>query len=781
MATHKGGLTGLIYKDFSKRQKSGVWSLSEHYRNTNYIRDTNIPFNYLALGCYDTNELYVYDTFFNTKLSTNLFNLSGIVLALDFNYEKNLLAIGLSEPPYFKVFRTDDFTEILIPYLPIKPVNCVKFDYLGEKLYISYITDEEPYLSLYDTSTFLSLTDEPSGYSLTDLSSAVSLLLPSSGCLLYESSDEYSLTELSDTYSLTELVSGCPFTYSQNCFLDTLLSTSGYSITDPPTGYSLTEVSSGYSLTELLSGCLLLPSEITYSLTNMPSEILAELLSSGSGGYLPDLAAYQIKKQITNINISNNNLYLSIAYYDTLNNSNKDYTQNLSIYKLNPTTKEYTLNINNSTNINDNNINYDLNTGTITSSQFLEDYNLLVLSHYRYPYISFFDYTSNQKSTTHNITTITSKINIIAKTQDNNLLLLATDKSPYLYFYDLLNKNLTLAPSDIFTSPITSISLSLNDKFLFISEENKSHLFDFSLRDFSIPIELSIQPSSKVISSIFFYGPQAEYGEYLKSDFSINSIDNSSILVVDRNNNAILANNTNQEIIHRNVFRSIFLDNSTILSIRSDGKILSNNSNLSFSTYNNILDISSVNYRLVFLDVFGSVSIPITSSFMPEELVYISKYMSQNIKQISSGYFTLLVLTNSGEVLSSNTSFYNPGDLPEIKQISSGYYHVALLTSSNTVISYTNLENDIYSLTNTSSWENIQQVSCGQYHTLGLTTTNRLVFTGDTSLFDTTSLLNEENVIYIESGPSSIILVFADGSIKTYPSIDNLSNIKLLF
>lgn len=781
MATHKGGLTGLIYKDFSKRQKSGVWSLSEHYRNTNYIRDTNIPFNYLALGCYDTNELYVYDTFFNTKLSTNLFNLSGIVLALDFNYEKNLLAIGLSEPPYLKVFRTDDFTEILIPYLPIKPVNCVKFDYLGEKLYISYITDEEPYLSLYDTSTFLSLTDEPSGYSLTDLSSAVSLLLPSSGCLLYESSDEYSLTELSDTYSLTELVSGCPFTYSQNCFLDTLLSTSGYSITDPPTGYSLTEVSSGYSLTELLSGCLLLPSEITYSLTNMPSEILAELLSSGSGGYLPDLAAYQIKKQITNINISNNNLYLSIAYYDTLNNSNKDYTQNLSIYKLNPTTKEYTLNINNSTNINDNNINYDLNTGTITSSQFLEDYNLLVLSHYRYPYISFFDYTSNQKSTTHNITTITSKINIIAKTQDNNLLLLATDKSPYLYFYDLLNKNLTLAPSDIFTSPITSISLSLNDKFLFISEENKSHLFDFSLRDFSIPIELSIQPSSKVISSTFFYGPQAEYGEYLKSDFSINSIDNSSILVVDRNNNAILANNTNQEIIHRNVFRSIFLDNSTILSIRSDGKILSNNSNLSFSTYNNILDISSVNYRLVFLDVFGSVSIPITSSFMPEELVYISKYMSQNIKQISSGYFTLLVLTNSGEVLSSNTSFYNPGDLPEIKQISSGYYHVALLTSSNTVISYTNLENDIYSLTNTSSWENIQQVSCGQYHTLGLTTTNRLVFTGDTSLFDTTSLLNEENVIYIESGPSSIILVFADGSIKTYPSIDNLSNIKLLF
>ena len=159
MNISKGGLVGFPYIDFDKRQKSGSWNISEHQRNVNYIRDKKSPNDYLILGCYDDSELILYDLFFDKKLSTNSFRLQGIVFSIDFNRENNLLAIALDKAPYLRIFSTEDFSEIIITDTINTPINFVKFNNLGTKLFVSHITDTQPFLSIYDTINFTLLSD----------------------------------------------------------------------------------------------------------------------------------------------------------------------------------------------------------------------------------------------------------------------------------------------------------------------------------------------------------------------------------------------------------------------------------------------------------------------------------------------------------------------------------------------------------------------------------------------------------------------------------------------
>jgi len=66
MTPTKGGMTGLPEDDFNRRQKSGDWSIDEHFRDVNYIRTKDsIPNEYLTAGHYENENLTIYNPFLN--------------------------------------------------------------------------------------------------------------------------------------------------------------------------------------------------------------------------------------------------------------------------------------------------------------------------------------------------------------------------------------------------------------------------------------------------------------------------------------------------------------------------------------------------------------------------------------------------------------------------------------------------------------------------------------------------------------------------------------------
>ncbi|MBT3298730.1 hypothetical protein HN385_07400 [archaeon] len=119
----KGGITGLPANDFHKRQKSGDWSINEHFDNINYIRMGFTPNNYLMLGNYETDKILIYDIF-NNQVSSLTKSITGTDLpsisCVAYNKTIGHLAIGLNKAPYLRVFNTSvgDLSEFEIsePY-----------------------------------------------------------------------------------------------------------------------------------------------------------------------------------------------------------------------------------------------------------------------------------------------------------------------------------------------------------------------------------------------------------------------------------------------------------------------------------------------------------------------------------------------------------------------------------------------------------------------------------------------------------------------------------------
>ena len=105
----KGGITGLPANDFHKRQKSGDWSINEHFDNINYIRMGFTPNNYLMLGNYETDKILIYDIF-NNQVSSLTKSITGTDLpsisCVAYNKTIGHLAIGLNKEPYLRVFNT---------------------------------------------------------------------------------------------------------------------------------------------------------------------------------------------------------------------------------------------------------------------------------------------------------------------------------------------------------------------------------------------------------------------------------------------------------------------------------------------------------------------------------------------------------------------------------------------------------------------------------------------------------------------------------------------------
>ena len=110
-----GGLVGLFYNDFNQRQKSGLWSLEDHAADKNYISSSQIPNNYLVVGSYNTNSLYLYDLFFKNKISTNIFNIPvSTITSIDYNYKTNKTVYNkqLALPISKRTFKTDSLAEL---------------------------------------------------------------------------------------------------------------------------------------------------------------------------------------------------------------------------------------------------------------------------------------------------------------------------------------------------------------------------------------------------------------------------------------------------------------------------------------------------------------------------------------------------------------------------------------------------------------------------------------------------------------------------------------------
>lgn len=158
--TDKGGIVGLAYSDFDKRQRSGIWNIDDHSEDVNYIRSGETPNNYLLIGCHNTNALYVYDVFFRNRVSTSLFNLTGSITAIAYNKYRNIFAVASNFSPYLRIFSSENFQEILLPKSHTKPIVCLKFTTFGDRLFVGNSQPNgDNYLDVYETTNFTRQAD----------------------------------------------------------------------------------------------------------------------------------------------------------------------------------------------------------------------------------------------------------------------------------------------------------------------------------------------------------------------------------------------------------------------------------------------------------------------------------------------------------------------------------------------------------------------------------------------------------------------------------------------
>lgn len=469
----------------------------------------------------------------------------------------------------------------------------------------------------------------------------------------------------------------------------------------------------------------------------------------------------------TKIACHNNDEYLAIGHYST-----KDFINN-NIIIFNNEYIEQTTNILNK-----------LNISTVLDLVFIESYNLLVIATNNSPHLIFYSYISQNTFDNYNSEIekyVKSRVTSICKTSDNQSIIFGCESNPFLMKLDFSTGKITLLDSEYFTNSITNVTLSINDEFLCVTQrgENSLLVFDFSKKDLSIPIKFTIKPTSTCFASKFFIGPVIQVVNILKPTCSISS-DDLGVIAIDHNYNPqftgtfYINNNTTtqypdltplQNIFQVSIYKSLDY-NSVITGIKLDGSLVSTDLLTNNSKINNIVQISSYYTRVAFLDFYNTIIILPNNNFSISELNVI-KLLRNTIKQISVGYRTLLALTFDGEVISSNINQFNPEEylLPEIIQVSAGYNHVSLLTIDNTVLSYG--LND-YGECNTSSWSNVKQISVGDFHTAALTYDNKVLVTGPFTEQIKSEIELKQDIVYISSGPTCLILLNKDKTLSFY-------------
>ena len=158
---NKGGISGLQYSDFNQRQKSGVWTIDDNSADVNYIRSSQIPNMYLTVGSYNAESLALYDLFLNNKVSTNIFNIPiSTVTCIEYNLQKNLLAFGLTESPYLKIYDTENFTEYTLTKTFTSPITTIQFTHLGDYIFVGTIDKvNSSYLNIYNIDNLISVVN----------------------------------------------------------------------------------------------------------------------------------------------------------------------------------------------------------------------------------------------------------------------------------------------------------------------------------------------------------------------------------------------------------------------------------------------------------------------------------------------------------------------------------------------------------------------------------------------------------------------------------------------
>ncbi len=493
----------------------------------------------------------------------------------------------------------------------------------------------------------------------------------------------------------------------------------------------------------------------------------------------------KLNELVTCIETSIDDKYICFGHYDNLVST----YGNIKLYKKQAQ--------NNYININEFNLD-SLDLGTVTDLCFLDNYKLLFISSYKNPYLHIYNYERQEVVSNYNNTVnalVDNKINCLTKTSDSSKILMGLDKEPYLVQLDILKNSISAVGIKYFEESITSLSFSVNDKYLCVTQRGNPsvQIFEY-LQDGGItPISLNVLPNTVPLCSQFILGPVTSFIEIEKPKYSLSSDDNC-VVAINEDKNLVFSGivyddnvpdinpdlSAHKNIFQTQVYKSLDYNTTYITSIKIDGSLVSNDQQITSKNFNNIIQISSYLSRIALLDSFNSIHLLDFNNFSYEEIININQNFNKNIKQISVGYQTLLALTIDGKVKSSSLEFFDPYDyvLPQIQQVSSGWDHIALLTMSNTVLCY---GDNTYNQCETSSWTDIRKVSTGNYFTLGLTLNNQvLVASNFISQVDKDMIEAEENVVDIFNGYNKIYLIKSDGSVSGYsepPDVSLFENI----
>lgn len=669
MSTSKGGLVGLTYSDFNQRQKSGNWSIEDHAANVNYIRTSDIPNIYLSIGNYNTNQLDLYDVFFKTKISTNIFNIpQSTIRQIEFNYKKNLLAFVLTEEPYLKIYNTEDFTEYTLTKTFTKPINCIKINNKGDLLYIGFLEAvNKSYLNVY---------------SIKDLTTVI----------------------------------------------DSSIITTGFN-------------------------------PISIKSSNI------------------DIV---VNRLITCIRFSYDDSYLYIGHYGTISN----------IYDNSKLFKRYN---NSYVDITPNNLK-EYNLLTPTDSLFIDDQKLLCISSFDEPYLNFYNYERQDLFKGFDSVIkryITNKVNCLAMTKNKDQLIIGIAIDPYVLVLNLITKTIKPVINNYFTNDITSISFSVNDKYLCVtqrSETNPVLLFDYSKQAFD-PVELEFVKESTPFASCFFLGPNTSYSEIEVPEYSVSS--NGDALAAITSNLQLVSSGTfynnsygytpdlaaHKNIFQTNIYYSIDNQTTYITSIKKDGTLITNDPNiLNYKNHLiNITDIQTYNSRILIKDYLNSIHILEQNNFSFDEQYYITKDFIKDIKQVSIGNNLVLGLKIDNTVVVSDPAIFNITQLNllEVKQVAVGKNHFSILLYNSLVLTY--FFNDVINIDmNTNNWLDTKKICSGDDFVLGLKLDNSLYLTGDIQEDFKNTILEEKNNLDIFTSPTEIILVKPNRTIIVYDIILNV-------
>jgi hypothetical protein len=149
---------------------------------------------------------------------------------------------------------------------------------------------------------------------------------------------------------------------------------------------------------------------------------------------------------------------------------------------------------------------------SLTCSIVFNQYNLFVFGSYYTPYLYFYNFLNKQDVTEKytNIigSDIISRVTNLVKTNDEKYLLIAIDQSPYLFILDLETETINRLTSELFVSSFTSLSFSINDRYLCVTQREEPYLTVFEFTPTSLtPVILNYTQTKVPISSTFFMGP----------------------------------------------------------------------------------------------------------------------------------------------------------------------------------------------------------------------------------------------------------------------------------